>query len=388
MPVRMRKVVQALALSVRTALLMRSVRKLLYHQSFRNRRGQYQKTRTWYLDLWVGGKRRRTALGGDIEEAERKARELLGRTAAGLDVPHERLRLNDLLKLVEDDYQAHGRRTTANLSARFEHLRAFFGNPPAKEITADRVRAYQAERQRQGRKNATINVELAALGRGFSLAQYYDRIDYKPKIQRLTENNARKGFFERPDFDAVLAHVPPYLVAFFMCCYLTGWRPKRELLTREWKHVDLSAGWLRLEPHETKNGDGRQFPLIPGLRAVLEDQRLRCTEAEARLGRIIPWVFFTDKGGRATHYQAAWEAARVKAGMPNRIVYDLRRTCVRNLERAGVPRSAAMSLVGHRTQAIYYRYAISDEAMLREAADKMTAFHEERRAISVLPFGR
>src|SRR5437867_12308911 len=55
--------------------------------------------------------------------------------------------------------------------------------------------------------------------------------------------------------------------------------------------------------------------------------------------------------------------------------HDLRRTAVRNLERAGVPRSAAMKLVGHKTESIYRRYAITDEAMLQEAGAKLSAFH-------------
>ncbi len=42
-----------------------------------------------------------------------------------------------------------------------------------------------------------------------------------------------------------------------------------------------------------------------------------------------------------------------------------------NLERAGVPRSVAMKMVGRKTEAIYRRYAIVDEAMLREGAEKL-----------------
>ena len=44
---------------------------------------------------------------------------------------------------------------------------------------------------------------------------------------------------------------------------------------------------------------------------------------------------------------------------------------VRNLERAGVPRSVAMKITGHRTEAVYRRYAIVSEAELRGASMKL-----------------
>jgi len=59
--------------------------------------------------------------------------------------------------------------------------------------------------------------------------------------------------------------------------------------------------------------------------------------------------------------------------------HDFRRTAVRNLERAGVPRSAAMKMVGHKTEAMYRRYAIADESMLREGAAKLEALLEAQR---------
>jgi len=38
---------------------------------------------------------------------------------------------------------------------------------------------------------------------------------------------------------------------------------------------------------------------------------------------------------------------------------------VRNLERAGVSRSVAMKMTGHKTEAVYRRYAIVSEQDLR-----------------------
>ena len=55
-------------------------------------------------------------------------------------------------------------------------------------------------------------------------------------------------------------------------------------------------------------------------------------------------------------------------------IHDMRPSAVRTFERAGVPRSVAMSIVGHKTESIYRRYAIVDEAMKREAAARLDAW--------------
>ena len=63
------------------------------------------------------------------------------------------------------------------------------------------------------------------------------------------------------------------------------------------------------------------------------------------------------------------------AGVPGRIPHDFRRTAVRNLERAGVPWSTAMAMVGHQTETVYRRCAIVDAAMLKEGAAKLALLH-------------
>jgi hypothetical protein len=61
------------------------------------------------------------------------------------------------------------------------------------------------------------------------------------------------------------------------------------------------------------------------------------------------------------------------------VPHDFRRTEVRNLDLAGIPRSAAMAMVGHRTESIYQRYKVADEAMLKECAAKLAALDESEK---------
>jgi len=91
----------------------------------------------------------------------------------------------------------------------------------------------------------------------------------------LHVENARKGFFEPEQYRAVVKHLPEHLRPLATIAYITGWRAKSELLTRQWRHVDLAKGWLRLDPGESKNGEGREFPFTPDMQAILEAQRER-----------------------------------------------------------------------------------------------------------------
>lgn len=51
---------------------------------------------------------------------------------------------------------------------------------------------------------------------------------------------------------------------------------------------------------------------------------------------------------------------------------------MRNLERAGVPRSVAMKLTGHKTESIYRRYAIVSEADLSVGVAKLAKLYREQ----------
>ena len=84
-------------------------------------------------------------------------------------------------------------------------------------------------------------------------------------------------------------------------------------------------------------------------------------------------------------FRKAWAAACQRAGVMGRVPDDFRRTAVRNLERAGVSRSAAMMMVGHRSGSIYRGIALTDEVVLNESAAKLAAFHQSEKTRKEVP---
>ena len=116
--------------------------------------------------------------------------------------------------------------------------------------------------------------------------------------------------------------------------------------------------------------------LTPDLRSLLAQQMERVDRIAKQTGRIISWVFphLTGRfqGERIKDFRKAWTTACKRAGLPWMLQHDFRRTAVRNMERAAVPRSVAMKLTGHKTESVYRRYAIVSDADLQDATRKLT----------------
>lgn len=326
-----------------------------------------------------------------------------GDTAKGIPVTSQvnRLKYDEAL----DDLLTHHRvngRDTSKMEARInKHLTPFFAGRKMADITVALVNKYVAHRQAQvtvipartiNRRSgmvvvperrkpvatATINRELAWLKHMFSLATDAGKLMTKPRIKLLDENNVRQGFIDPEQLGDVLSKLPDDLRPLVEFAYITGWR-KSEVVSLEWRQVDFTAGEVRLEPGTTKNKEGRTFPFTARLRALLEAQRAEADRLKKR-GHIVARVFFRmvakGRGGPLhpvpiTSFEKAFKAACVAAGLPGRTPHDMRRSAVRNLERAGVPRSVAMKLTGHKTESVYRRYDIVSPNDLRVAVERL-----------------
>jgi integrase len=352
----------------------------VYQPTCRDKKtGELGKIPTWWIYYNQRGKQiKESSHSAKEADAWKLLKKRHGEMAEGKPVGPDvaRTTFEDMAAMVVADHKANGRRSLDRYEDATNHLRRSFGEDKAVEITSDRITAYVARRQEEEKAaGATINGELSVLSRMFVLAIRAGKAAQKPYILRLKTNNVRRGFFEAEQFQALLRHLPEAIKPVAVTAYVTGWRVHDEILTRQRHHLDLKAGWLRLEPGETKNDEGRMFPLTPMLRAALEEQ-VRKTEALQKAeGRIVPWLFHRN-GKPIKKFRTSWIKACKRAGIPGKIPHDFRRTACRNLERAGVDRGSAMKMIGHKTEAIYRRYAIVDEPMLKAAALKLSGLHE------------
>jgi integrase len=235
-------------------------------------------------------------------------------------------------------------------------------------ITARDIALYKKKRYGADKQPATINRELHYLGQALRFAQEKELIERIPRIRKEPEDNARQGFFDHAEFERVVSFLLEDLKDFARFAYYAGWR-RNEIAHLAWSHIEGDV--LRLPPTISKTKDGRVLILEGELAAIIERRRLvRRDDTPLVFHRTLQGSRYVRAGSGhpiKTFYKA-WKTACAKAGTPvKRFFHDFRRTAVRNMNRAGVPRQTAKKISGHKTDEIFNRYDIVDEADIRDA---------------------
>ena len=77
-----------------------------------------------------------------------------------------------------------------------------------------------------------------------------------PAIARLREENVRRDFFERGQFEAIRRHLPAYAQPVVTIACIIGWRMQSEILPLQWWKVDFRAGTVTAGPNRAQCGAG------------------------------------------------------------------------------------------------------------------------------------
>jgi integrase len=359
-------------------------------QALRGMGRVFQRGRVWWISFYHHGKEIRESGETDNEAQARKLlKKRLGDTQHGKFIANEdKVRFDDLAKLIETDYKLNRRRSwESGAKINVKHLRGFFGFDRAIDIEA-RHKKYQLFRAEQGASIATVNRETSTLRRMFSLAVKAKLLSHRPVFEMLDNEEVRQGFVEHGDFVRLLDGLPLYLRQLVEWLYHTGWR-KSAARNLEWTEIDFQSRTARLKSQDSKNREQWVLPLTGRPWELIEER-----QKERRLD--CRYVFHRD-GRKIGDFRKAWQTACVAAGLGQfieqepvkyakdrkkrqrkeymgLIPHDLRRCAARNLSRAGVPEQIAMRITQHKTTSIFRRYNILNEGQLREALEQQQVF--------------
>jgi integrase len=156
----------------------------------------------------------------------------------------------------------------------------------------------------------------------------------------------------------------PYLLFF----YETGCRPKaaKQIV---WEWVNLDEGMIYIPDNTTKNDEPLPLPISAQLRGLLK-----------KLSRKNGPVFDTSNFRKAFQTAACAVALGRKVGpevwqYEGLLPYDLRRSAIRNMRRAGVDTAVAMKISGHKTLSMFQRYNITSVDDVKDAMEAVTRYN-------------
>lgn len=318
-------------------------------------------SRFWWIQYFENGQRKR--FSSESEDRQRACDLLKEKLAAR---PHaaplgdrNRTTIDELVEDLLAWYQTDNPRPRfcKDTRSRWDlHLKKFFGELKASELATDHLRAYRAQRTKDGAAFATINRELQILRKAYKLAAESE----PPKVARIPkfkgsigkEKNARKVFIDlatAQKLRAAAAKEGLWVRVFLELALTLGWR-KSELEGLKVENIRFAEKSVRIE--DSKNGEPREVPITDALRMLLQP---------LVLGRDPKDSLWPVK-----QFRYAWKrvckAAGVKAGKSGIILHDARRTSARNKRAAGTQESTIMDIHGWKTAAMFRRYAIVDQA--------------------------
>lgn len=258
------------------------------------------------------------------------------------------------------------------------HLLSKLGHEHMGSLTPSDVAVFVEQMKSEGYAPGTCNRALVLLRYGYTLAVRWKLpgVESNPvkEVKNLSDDNKIERFLTAEQTSRLLAAVResemlPYIVMFLL---YTGAR-KREVLDAKWADVDWARKSWRIP--KTKSGKIRHIPLSSGALQLLESLKRLATMAggmnSAGRGDLACQHIFANPqtGLPYVSFYYSWDAARVRAGLPDLRVHDLRHSFASFLVNAGRSLYEVQELLGHADIRTTSRYAHLSRERLFEAVE-------------------
>jgi len=251
-------------------------------------------------------------------------------------------------------------------------LDGFIGDLPLEAIHMGNLQSFIQHRKGQDVKVRTINYALQTVRHILNVAasEWFDEtgmtwLERSPRIKLLSETDKRAPYPLAWDEQfRLLNELPSHLAKMALFKANTGCREAEVCNLRwEWEQriPELSTSVFVIPREKVKNREPRVVVLNRMARAVIEQVR-----------GVHPEYVFTYRGHPIRKMNGpAWRKARLRAGVPQARVHDLKHTFGRRLRAAGVSFEDRQDLLGHRSGRITTHYSKPELENLIAAANKV-----------------
>ncbi|PNV84602.1 MAG: hypothetical protein C0627_00440 [Sulfurimonas sp.] len=252
-----------------------------------------------------------------------------------------------------------------NISVFKNHIISHLANTPMKDLKKNQVMQYHSSMVKD--KNlapATANKFLIFLSNAYKLSHDFELLpnDINPckGIKEFELNNQRQIFLTNTQAKRLLKYVelsPNQHLQFIIPMLLLSGARKREVLDAQWSDFDTLNNFWTIPI--TKNGKKRILPITPPLQELLESIPKQSKYLFASPKTKKPYVSIFN----------SWNTARIKAGLPEVRIHDLRHTYASSLVNAKCSLYEVQMLLGHSTAKMTQRYAhLSNESLMKASS--------------------
>ncbi|MGI9333163.1 MAG: tyrosine-type recombinase/integrase, partial [Gammaproteobacteria bacterium] len=277
------------------------------------------------------------------------------------------------------------KRSIGDDAMHFKMLDPFIGELSLRAVHRGSLQSFVDWRKKQGVKTNTINLALKAVRRVLNLAssEWLDEngltwLERAPKITMLKVTDARKPYplsFEEQDrlFKELSAH----LARMALFKVNTGCR-EQEVCGLRW-HWEFDVPEMKtslfLVPGDlVKNGEPRLIVLNRIAKSVIEEVRGE-----------HPEFVFTHRGKPVLKMNnSGWKSARVRVGLKQVRVHDLKHTFGRRLRAANASFTDRQDLLGHKSTRITDHYSAAELENLVAAANSVCGNNSRKTPALVL----
>ena len=339
----------------------------------------------WHIDKQIRGSRLCESTGeSDLKQAEtylaKRTEEMRQALVYGIR-PKRSFRLAATKYLNEHQHQ----RRIADAAIHLKQLDPFIGGLAIEGIHMGTLHPYIDARQRAGRKTKSVNIALGIVRHILNLAasEWLDErnltwLQSPPKIKLLRVEDARAPYpLSWEEQARLFAELPTHLARMALFKVNTGTRDKEVCHLRwEWEVPvpELDTSVFIIPSQRVKNGEERLVVLNRVAKSVIDSVR----------GEHAEYVFTYHGHSLTMMNNSAWQSARVRVGMRQVRVHDLKHTFGRRLRAAGVSFEDRQDLLGHKSGRITTHYSAAELENLIDAANKVCAVQSRKSPALVL----